>query len=134
MWFLEIQFFKKEWFPIGIFPQCKQKCVFWTFYFSKKSVKSMSISEMCKFVSFNSLSLYMGEGGKNRCLRLYIGYNILLCVMLLRPRSLPARHSPLTLRRPPSQGPQWAEKGNAFDYLLSYYICSIDKHILTNAV
>ena len=70
----------------------------------------MSIFKLCKFVSFNSLSLYMGEGGKNRCLRLYIGYNILLCVMLLRPRSLPARHSPLTLRRPPSQGPQWAEK------------------------
>ena len=61
MWFLEIQFSEKEWKPTGIFPQCKQKCVFWTFYFSKKSVKSMSISEMCKFVSFNSLSLYMGE-------------------------------------------------------------------------
>lgn len=61
MWFLKIQFFEKEWKPTGIFPQCKQKCVFWTFYFSKKSVKSMSISEMCKFVSFNSLSLYMGE-------------------------------------------------------------------------
>lgn len=61
MWFLEIQFSEKEWKPTGIFPQCKQKCVFWTFYFSKKSVKRISISEMCKFVSFNSLSLYMGE-------------------------------------------------------------------------
>ena len=61
MWFLEIQFSEKEWKPTGIFPQCKQKCVFWTFYFSKKSVKSMSISEMCKFVSFNNLSLYIGE-------------------------------------------------------------------------
>ena len=77
MWFLEIQFSEKEWKPTGIFPQCKQKCVFWTFYFSKKSVKSMSISEMCKFVSFNSLSLYMGERRKNRCLQLYIGYNLL---------------------------------------------------------